>query len=189
MRRCQFAARRIPQGSQSAPGAASQLAAVRLDAARIRQRYRVVVAQWGVWVRSGLTEPSTALRRMCPSWFMPQERQTNQGAVGRCALCAPLVEADWQLDAALYFGWNVEYHADWHVQVDPPEVLVDTHQVVIMTVAGLWVEYRNAGVLVDYPDGFTDARPEVAYGALLSWSAVKVFRWVERVSQSFKVML
>ena len=77
----------------------------------------------------------------------------------RGALCSPLVETHWKLHATFDFGRYVQHDVYRRVESHFAKVLADAQQVVIAACACLWIEYRDARVAVDDPDGLQDARP------------------------------
>ena len=107
--------------------------------------------------------------------FMPQERQAEQGAVSRCALGPPLVKAPGQPHPTLDLRRDVQNHADWHVEVDSTEVLIDPKKIVKVSVASLRVKYGDPCITVDYADAALDPGPQFGDGRRMAAAAVEPF--------------
>ena len=143
------------------------------------QGYRVIVSQRFVGIKPSPTHPTPAFWRMGPSRLVPEERKPKKGSIRWGALSSPLIETGRQLHPTLHFGWYVEDNADRHIEVYAPKILVDAQQVMVVTIAGLWVENGYPSFLVNDPDCLADSWPYLTDRALPALSAVQILWWIQ----------
>ena len=89
---------------QSVPCPSRQQSLIAVLTARKCQSYGILICDRVVGIESSLAYPAATFWRVRPPWFVPEEGQSDQSAIRRCALSAPLVKAHGELHPSLDFG-------------------------------------------------------------------------------------